>query len=117
MAKGRKTGGRVAGTPNKSRVDAVMLAQELDIDPLRILLLFAKGDYASLGYEKTKTIITKDGSAFEELTISPDLRKSAAADACKYIYAPRKAIEISVEQETIESYEEIIQRLSNQDKE
>jgi len=92
-----KYGGRKKGTPNKSSVPAEAMAKELGIDPFKILLLFANGDWEALGYEGKKRIVgySNKGDAIEDYTISPDLRAKAASDASQYILPKRKAIEHS----------------------
>ncbi len=98
MAKGKKTGGRAKGTPNKPTQTLVDKAQELGCDPFEILLRFAKGDWKGLGYEKeTETKFTAAGIEFDEHVIKPEMRVKAAAEACQYIHAKRKAIEQTVD--------------------
>lgn len=95
-AKGqRKTGGRKRGTPNKRTEPLIERAEKLGIDPFEILLHFAKGNWECLGYESaTTTAFTNAGIEFEEPTISPELRVTAAKAACEYLHPKRKAIEI-----------------------
>lgn len=94
MAKGAKTGGRVKGTPNKSRVNAVALAEELDVDPIRIMLLVAKGDWKSLGYDSPVRIkVGKGGEAYEEDVITLSHRLTACSDVAQYLYPKLKNID------------------------
>lgn len=81
--KGVKTGGRQKGTLNKKSVPAELMAKELGIDPLKVLLLFAGGNWKDLGYETA--------------VITPDHRINAAKEAAKYIYFQRKTIELDPE--------------------
>jgi len=93
---GKKTGGRIAGTPNKRNQHIADLAEELDCDPARILMFFAKGDYASLGYEEFQSrIVGKGDNALlvDELTISPELRKASASDLMPYLHGKRKPVD------------------------
>ena len=93
MPKGRKFGGRKKGTPNKSIDPLKERAEKLKIDPFEILLLFANGDWESLGYPAATFV--KEGSTFvnEELYIKPETRARAAAEACQYLHPKLKAIE------------------------
>lgn len=75
-----KTGGRVKGTKNK-RIDARELAEKIGVDPLEVLMRFAKGDFS--GYD------------FDPEEITPLVIITAAKEATKYIYATQKAVEIS----------------------
>lgn len=90
-----KAGGRTKGTPNKPTLKLIDRAEKLKVDPFEILLLFAKGDWAALGYD-TGVIIKESAngeSTFMEYTISPELRAQCAEKACQYIHPKRKAIE------------------------
>lgn len=93
-----KTGGRKPGTPNKDKTVLREKAKALGIDPFETLLYFAAGDELKLGY-KDKAMRNKDGE-LEVISISPELRKAAARDACKYLYPELRAIEHSGEVET-----------------
>ena len=75
-----RNGGRQKGTPNKDSAPLEDKAKELGIDPFTVLLLFAGGQYQSLGYEEP---------------IDQATRMKAASDACKYLYAQKKAVEFS----------------------
>ena len=99
--------GRKAGTPNKRSIEAAELAEALDCNPLEILLYFAKGDAKSLGY------VTRNEETGEEVVgvIDPEMRLSAAKEACSYIYPKRKAIEMGLDQETKETYEEYLKSI------
>lgn len=100
----KKVGGRAKGTPNKPTRTLIEKAQELGVDPFEVLLLFAKEDWKSLGYEaRTKTSFTSAGIEFEEFIIEPAMRVKAAAEACQYIHAKRKAIEQTVDPQLIET--------------
>jgi hypothetical protein len=113
MTKEVKKIGRPAGSPNKRTEELFHLADKHDCDPFEILILFAKGDYESLGYPQTKTITTKDGSTFEEWTISPELRQKSARDAAEYLYPKRKAIEhTGKDGEKLPTFEDYIKGLN-----
>jgi len=93
--------GRKKGTPNKRTLEAIELSERLDCNPLEILLLFAKGDWKALGYsEKTVTKFYGETMVIEDV-IQPELRQKSAKDACEYIYAKRKAIDVVSNGETL----------------
>jgi hypothetical protein len=91
-----KTGGRKKGTPNIRTKEALEIAEELGIDPFRILLQFAQGDWEGLGY--TSEVYhkeTAEGETTMGFVIPPELRQKAAGEATKYLYPQRKAVELS----------------------
>jgi len=96
MAKAKgalKTGGRVKGSRNKQNKHLVQIAQELKCDPYEVLIHFVKGDWAALGY--SSGVILRNG--YEEDLIPPIARLKAAVEACKYIYAQKKAVDTETE--------------------
>lgn len=100
--------GRTKGTPNKATKILQDKCEELGVDPFTVLLLFAKGDYEALGYEKERVkTITEAGEPIYELTIAPELRQKSARDACEYIHPKRKAVEhvTNVPQEILDKLE------------
>lgn len=92
---GKRLGGRSKGTPNKRTLELKELAEKLGVDPFEILLLFAKGDYAALGYDEFEEKMGAAGIPVSIRTIEPELREKAAKDACEYLYPKRKAIEVT----------------------
>jgi hypothetical protein len=74
--------GRPKGSLNARTVDLFEIAQELDCNPFKILLMYAKGDSEGLGLTETEKI-------------SLELRQKSAKDACEYLFPKRKAIEHS----------------------
>ena len=93
--KGR-LGGRKKGTPNKDKKTLQDKALELGKDPFEILCHFANGDWKALGYKsKTKKVSAGYGRIVEEERIDESLRLTAAKEACQYIHAKRKAVELS----------------------
>lgn len=95
--------GRAVGSKNKNRQALFDKAEELGVDPFEVLLLFAKGDFASLGYEERqfKTYGSgEDSYTIDELTISPELRAKCAEKACEYLHPKLKSVEHSVDDET-----------------
>jgi hypothetical protein len=72
MATGRKTGGRVAGTPNRKTRDVEELLASLDCDPIRGMAEIARNPEASL-----------------------ELRGRMYAELSQYVYPKRKAVEHS----------------------
>lgn len=105
---GKRYGGRAKGTPNKNSIPLKEKAEELGVDPFEILLLFAKEDWKRLGYDaRTKVSFTNAGIEFEEYIIKPEMRMKAAAEACQYIHAKRKAIETTIDQELLETFKKL----------
>lgn len=94
---GNRYGGREKGTPNKNTQTLREKAEQLGVDPFEIQLLFAKGDWSSLGYPSQSRVVsyTKDGVEILQDYIQPDLRLKAACEATKYLEPQRKAIEHS----------------------
>ena len=75
MAKGKKTGGRVAGTPNKISTELRLRGLELleqKCDPISVMI-----------------------GILEHPDCSLELRSKVAADLAKYLYVPKKAVEVS----------------------
>lgn len=95
--KGKKLGGRAKGTPNKKSVLLDEKAKELGVDPFTILLKFAAGDWEGLGYKNEIFVKeTADGKGHSlGYTITPEMRLKAAAEACQYLLAKKKAIELT----------------------
>lgn len=89
--------GRKKGTPNKATQTLQEIADSLGIDPFKILLYFAKGDWEALGYESPEIQKCSMGNTYYEPVIPPELRQKSAKDACEYLYPKRKAIELRQE--------------------
>jgi len=97
MPKGRKNpnAGRIKGTPNRRTWELQDRAKALGVDPFEILLLFAKGDWQALGYEKEERLVSiSDHGQIYEHVIPPALRQKSARDAAEYLYPKRKAVEV-----------------------
>lgn len=92
---GYRYGGRSKGTPNKDKATLAEKAKELGVDPFEVMLLFAKGDWKALGYEKE--FIEKMGKdcVNYEYVIDPAVRAKMASEASQYLHAKRKSIEHS----------------------
>lgn len=89
--------GRPKGAKNKITTAARELALQLGVNPLEVLLRFAKGDWEGLGYEDpTMTKYSAEGPIIVE-RIPPELRMTAAKEAVKYIYPTQKAVEFTSE--------------------
>lgn len=88
-----KLGGRQKGTANKRNQEIQDLAKELNCNPAKILMHFAMGDFEALGYQETIMKTSKSGDSYEEYTISPELRKSSAADLMPYLHGKRKPVD------------------------
>jgi hypothetical protein len=88
--------GRGKGTKDFKTLTAEHLVKKLGVDPLHILMLFAKGDWKKLGYKAESTICYNSaGIEYTKLTIQPETRVAAAKEAVKYLYSQKKAIEVS----------------------
>jgi hypothetical protein len=74
MAKGFKTGGRQAGTPNKATAAVQDRLAELGFDPLAAMVALANDPLNS-----------------------PELRGRMAAELAGYLYPKRKAVELTAE--------------------
>jgi len=72
MAHGRKTGGRVAGTPNRRTEELVTRLEALGVDPVSGLALIAQDPTASL-----------------------DLRARVQMELLGYMYPKRRALDVS----------------------
>jgi hypothetical protein len=93
---GKKTGGRTKGTPNKDTLPLREMAERIGVNPFEVLLRFAAGDWQGLGYDKKCTTKwTGSGIEYEEDTITPLMRLTAAKEAVQYLESKRKAIELS----------------------
>ncbi len=111
----KKTGGRAKGVKNRTVQVVEDLVTKLDVDPLEILMLFAKVDWKALGYDSASTIAyTSAGIEYEKLTITPEHRINAATSAVKYIYSQKKAIELSNQVES-EGFRIIVEDLLRND--
>lgn len=91
-----KHSGRKKGTPNKDKITLQEKAKELGVDPFEILLLFADNRWKELGYPDRQKVVaySSTGLPIKDDFIDAALRQKSAADACQYIHAKRKAIEI-----------------------
>lgn len=94
-----KYGGRTRGTPNRKTQNLFDKAHELNVNPFEILLLFAKGDWKSLGYDDGQRLkmVTEGGQHVYEDVITAELRATSAKEACQYLYPKRRAIEVSAD--------------------
>jgi hypothetical protein len=91
---------RIKGAKNKRSFNAELLAQQMDCDPLEILLWVAQGDWKALGFDApSKVSYTSAGIEFEEPWIRLQDRVKAAGEACKYLYATKQAVQLSSEGE------------------
>lgn len=84
----KKTGGRVAGTPNKLTVDLAIRLDELGFDPLARLVQCH--EEALKAYLENRDGDVRMTGAPQYLKIATD----AAADMMQYRYPKRKAIEV-----------------------
>ena len=78
MALGRKTGGRLAGTPNRKTKEVAEILASLGHDPISAMVEIARNPKASL-----------------------DLRGRMNAELLNYVYPRRKAIEVSSDTDNV----------------
>lgn len=71
--------GRKKGSLNKSTTELMEIAEKVGVNPFEILLKFANGNHIDLGYTDR---------------LPPEVRMKAAAEAAKYLYAQRRALEV-----------------------
>lgn len=85
------------GVPNKCSFQAKQIAEEMGVDPFRVLLMIVSDDWEGLGYSSpTYLKYDKSGeSSWEEDRITLDHRLTAAKEATKYLHQQLKAVEHS----------------------
>ena len=76
MAKGHKTGGRTAGTPNRKTLEISALLESLGCNPIEGMASIAMDDKHS-----------------------PELRGRMYAELAQYVYPERKAVQLAAETE------------------
>jgi hypothetical protein len=79
MALGKKTGGRIAGTPNKTTAHRQVAAAQSGMMPVEFMLHVMRGEFDKIG-------MTQDD-------ITPPLRMTAAKDVAPYLHPRLHAIE------------------------
>lgn len=97
--KGKKSGGRTKGTPNKDPLQLEERAKALGVDVFEVMVHFTSGNYEKLGYiNETYIRESHDGkSTTLGYTITPEMRMKAATELMKYIYPQKKALELSTD--------------------
>lgn len=83
---GNKTGGRVAGTPNKKNQEVYELASEFGITPMRVKYLLMCLELKELGYDEEDI---KSLSIKEKI----DIQDRNATDIATYMYGKRKPVD------------------------
>lgn len=120
---------RPKGNKNKKTLEFVERAEALGVDPIDVMLLFAKGDWKALGY-KAEMYVASEGkdSSSMKFTIDPAIRLKAASEACQYINAKKRHVEVtgkdgapletkaSLDPETLERLEKLTQAILNDGK-
>jgi hypothetical protein len=98
----KKHGGRQKGTPNKSTEYLFELCKQNDFDPIQGLIWVAQNDWKSLGYD-TGEIERQgfQGIVVTESVISLEHRVDAMKTLTAYMYPKRKAIEMSVDKDSV----------------
>jgi hypothetical protein len=87
---GNKTGGRVKGVPNKNNADLLAFWDEKDFCPAQMVI------------EKLLD---------EKCTLTDKEKVDTCLKLMKFKFAEKKAVEVSIEQETKESFEDYIKSL------
>lgn len=84
------TKGRPKGRRNDRTLKMELLAEKFP-DPFELLMLFATGDWKALGYD-SEVYISENAAGSTKIgyTISPEMRLSAAKEACQYLYPKMK---------------------------
>jgi len=95
--KGQKTGGRQKGTKNKDVLQIEERLKDLDIDIIEYYGHFIKADWKALGYINETYIKESSGGESTTLgyTITPEMRLKALTDLAGYVYAKKKALEMT----------------------
>ena len=93
--KKKSKAGRPHGTPNKGSLEVKEILENMNVNPIEVLAHFMTNNYEALGYLETRTVVTKSGATIEEPTISPELRAMCAKELASYVYAKRRAIEVT----------------------
>lgn len=97
---GLNRGGRPKGSKNFKSFNAEVLATRLGVDPVEILLRMAAGDWKGLGYDNELYFKeTESGAIKAGYTITPQMRLDAAAQAARYLYSTKQAVEVSTSKE------------------
>lgn len=90
----KKIGGRSKGTGNKG-LSATEIAEEMGVNPIRILGYFALGDWKGAGFPSATYAKLYGKEFIEEMYITPTLMQKSAAELAQYMFAKLKAIEHS----------------------
>lgn len=88
--------GKPKGAKNLLNRSVEETAQKLGLNLFESLCLYAKGDWKALGYQN-EVYVTESAKGEHTLgyTIPPELRLKAIESACKYLYSPKQAVEVS----------------------
>ncbi len=96
--------GRAPGARGKAGRQIDEMAVQMNVNPFKILLLFASGDWEALGLKsETVTVHLPGGAINEEWSIPVALRLKAASEAAAYLYPKLKSVESKVETKVVES--------------
>ena len=93
MAKGKKTGGRTIGSPNKKTKELSELIG--DYSPVPRLIAICERDYEALGIEEFIFIEKAEGEVKAAPTITIDSQLQALKELMKYMYPQKRAVELS----------------------
>lgn len=87
--------GRKKGSINKTTLMAIEIAQKHDFNPFEMLMHFARGDEKALGWDHPMCKVLPNGTIVEIDRITPLMRLQAIIEACSYLHAKMKSIELS----------------------
>lgn len=91
-----KIGGRKKGAPNKDPLQLEDRAKALGVDVFEVLAHFVGGHWKQLGYDNEVYVMENASGATKiGYTITPEMRLKASTELMKYIYTPKKAVELS----------------------
>ncbi len=83
--------GKPKGTKNARTILVEQIAAKYKYDPFEVLIMFAAGDWKSLGYDAEVYHVEKpDGSVKMGYVITPEMRLTAAKEAAQYLHSKKK---------------------------
>jgi hypothetical protein len=89
-------GGRPKGVKNIKTFNVEEIASRFALDPFEVLMMVVNNDWKGLGFDApAKISYTNAGIEFEEPHVKMPERVAAAGKASRYLYAEKKAVELS----------------------
>lgn len=109
----KKTGGRQPGTPNRKTQELIDRCKELGADPFAVLCYYASRNWKALKYESaTTTKVLKDGGTIQVDVITSDQQIECAKELLQYLYAKKRAVDISAGEGEEDGFKIVIQDYS-----